>query len=216
LFFVGFNLTFFPMHVLGLWGMPRRIYTYSSASGWGSLNLLASIGALFIAAAVLVFIIDAGVALRVGVRAADNPWNAGTLEWATTSPPPTFNFAHPPTVAGRDPVWNNPRDQPVVVGLRSDVRDVLVTHVLDAEPDHRLEFPEPSLWPFLAALATTTLFIWSIFTPWGVVYGAVPVFITLTGWFWPKQPGDTGTQSWPILHRTLPLPHEEPGGVPAK
>ena len=118
-----------------------------------------------------------------------NPWGAGTLEWATSSPPPNSNFLHPPTVAGREPLWDNPPDQPVVVGLRADVRDVLVTHVLDAEPDHRLEFPGPSIWPFLTAIATTVLFIWSIFTPWGVVYGSLPVFVTMVGWFWPKSAG---------------------------
>jgi cytochrome c oxidase subunit I len=216
LFFVGFNLTFFPMHVLGLWGMPRRIYTYPAVAGWGSLNLLASVGAVLIIGAVVVFLIDAVVALKVGALAADNPWNAGTLEWATSSPPPACNFVHPPTVAGRDPLWDNPPDQPAIVGLRSDVRDVLVTHVLDAEPDHRFEFPAPSPWPFWTAVATTGLFIGSIFNPWAVVYGAVPVFIAVTGWFWPKHPGETGTQLWPIRHRTLPKPHEAPGAVPAK
>ena len=64
---------------------------------------------------------------------------------------------------------------------------MLVTHVLDAEPDHRLMFPKPSIWPFLTAIATTVLFIWSIFTPWGVVYGAIPVFVTMVGWFWPDK-----------------------------
>jgi cytochrome c oxidase subunit 1 len=101
----------------------------------------------------------------------------------------------------------------VVVGLRSDRRDVLVTSVLDAEPDHRSLFPEPSIWPLLTALATTGLFIGSIFTPWAVVIGAVPVFIALTGWFWPKTGDEGGTQPWPIEHRTLPMPNEAPAGV---
>jgi cytochrome c oxidase subunit 1 len=115
----------------------------------------------------------------------------------------------PPTVAGRDPLWENAPDQPVVVGLRSDIREALVTHVLDAEPDHRLEFPKPSIWPFLTALATTALFIGSIFTPWAVVWFAFPVFITMVGWFWPKSPVEGGTQPWPT-HRTLPRPGEAP------
>ena len=72
-------------------------------------------------------------------------------------------------------------------------------------------FPEPSIWPFLTAIATTVLFISSIFTPWGVVYGAVPLFITMTGWFWPKTQDEGGTQPWPIAHRTLPFPGEAPG-----
>jgi cytochrome c oxidase subunit 1 len=118
-------------------------------------------------------------------------------------------------VAGREPLWDNPPDQPVIVGLRSDVRDVLVTHVLDAEPDHRVAFPEPSIWPFVTALATTVLFVWSIFTPWGVVYGSLPLFAAMVGWFWPKSPVEGGTQPWPVRHRTLPRPNElpSPGGV---
>jgi cytochrome c oxidase subunit I len=210
LLFVGFNLTFFPMHVLGLHGMPRRIYTYADAMGWGGLNLLASIGAALMACAVLIFIVDAVRVLIDGVVATSNPWNAGTLEWATSSPPPNSNFPSPPTVAGREPLWENPPQQPVVVGLRDDARDVLVTHVLDAEPDHRLLFPAPSIWPFLNAITTTILFIWSIFTPWGVVYGALPLFVTMVGWFWPKSPHEGGTQLWPFAHRTLPRPAEAP------
>jgi heme/copper-type cytochrome/quinol oxidase subunit 1 len=215
LFFVGFNLTFFPMHILGLHGMPRRVYTYPAEMGWSTLNLVASAGAILMACAVVIFVIDSIRALVAGNAAAPNPWNAGTLEWATSSPPPNSNFPHPPTVAGREPIWENAPGQPLVVGLRTDARDVLVTHVLDAEPDHRLVFPAPSIWPFLTAIATTILFIWSIFTPWGVVYGAVPVFVTMVGWFWPKSPHEGGTPLWPLPHRTLPRPNEAPaaGGV---
>ncbi len=210
LFFTGFNLTFFPMHILGLHGMPRRVYTYAQGTGWGTLNLLVSVGAALMAGAVLLFIADAVRASISGEEAGDNPWQAGTLEWATTSPPPHVNFPWPPTVAGREPVWQNAPDQPVVVGLRSDARDVLVTHILDAEPDHRLLLPEPSVWPFLTAIATTILFIWSIFTPWGVVYGAAPLFVTMTGWFWPKKPAEGGTRLWPFARRSLPRPNEAP------
>jgi len=210
LLFVGFNLTFFPMHVLGLHGMPRRVYTYQASLGWGDLNLMASLGAAVMACAVLLFLVDVIRALRVGVPAPANPWDASTLEWATDSPPAPCSFPLPPTVGGREPLWDNAPDQPVVVGLRRDVREVLVTHVLDAEPDHRKVFPAPSIWPLVTAIATTGMFIWSIFTPWGVVYGAVPLFVTLVGWFWPKSPSEGGTQPWPIHHRTLPQPGEAP------
>jgi cytochrome c oxidase subunit 1 len=210
LLFTGFNLTFFPMHLLGLQGMPRRIYTYAAASGWGALNLTASVGALLMAASGLLFLIDAVRARRVGAPAGDNPWAAGTLEWATSSPPPHSNFLRSPTVGGRDPLWDNAPGQPIVVGLRADVRDVLVTHVLDAELDHRLELPGPSIWPLLTAIAVTGLFIGSIFTPWAVVYGAIPVFAAMCGWFWPKSADEGGTQPWPIRHRTLPRPSEAP------
>jgi cytochrome c oxidase subunit I+III len=186
LFFIGFNLTFFPMHYLGLIGMPRRVYTYPSGLGWDGLNLLASIGAALIAASVALFVANAIWSRRYGQTAGDDPWNAGTLEWATTSPPPAWNFQDIPVVSGRAPLWAEPTPRQVVTGLRSDRRELLITGAVDAEPDHRGELPSTSIWPLLAALATTGLFIGSIFTPWAVPIGAVPLFVTLVGWFWPK------------------------------
>ena len=187
LLFAGFNLTFFPMHILGLRGMPRRVYTYPIESGWGGLNMLASSGAVILTFALIVYAVNLFVSLRRGVPAGDNPWGAATLEWATTSPPPSYNFHPGPTVSGRQPLWHPDPEQPVVVGLASDKREVLVTRVLDAEPDHRYENPEPSIWPLLTALAVTALFIGSIFTPWAVVWGAIPSFIAMVFWFWPKK-----------------------------
>jgi cytochrome c oxidase subunit 1 len=215
LLFTGFNLTFFPMHVLGLHGMPRRVYTYLPELGWGPLNMTASAGALLMAGGVLLFLFDAVLRVRAHAAAGANPWGAATFEWATASPPPAANFVEPPTAGGRDPLWENAPDQPVVTGLATQYREVLVTHVLDAEPDHRQKFPDPSAWPLLTAIATTALFVGSIFTPWAVVWGAIPLLVTLTGWFWPKTPDDAGTQPWPIARRTLPRPNEAPaaGGV---
>jgi cytochrome c oxidase subunit I+III len=201
LFFIGFNLTFFPMHVLGLRGMPRRVYTYPSDLPWSNLNLLASLGVLFMTAGVIVFIVNFLRSLKYGELAGNNPWGASTLEWATTSPPPDCNFLELPTVSSRDPLWDDPPDQPVVTGLRTDAREVLVTRMHDAEPDHRTEFPKPSIWPFLSALAVTALFIASIFTPWGVSIGAIPVAIALTAWFWTNNQTRKERQSrekWPV------------------
>jgi hypothetical protein len=73
-----------------------------------------------------------------------------------------------------------------------------------------LLMPDPSIWPLLTAIATTGLFIWSIFTPWAVVYMALPLFAALTGWFWPKSPDEGGTRPWPFAHRMLPKPDEAP------
>src|SRR5205085_501738 len=120
LFFIGFNLTFFPMHQLGLKGMPRRVYTYAPEMGWGNLNLLATIGGVIIAVSVLLFIINVWRSRKHGAEAGNNPWRAGTLEWATSSPPPTYNFFPLPTVAGREALWEQIEDQPVVTGIRSD------------------------------------------------------------------------------------------------
>jgi cytochrome c oxidase subunit 1 len=187
LFFAGFNLAFFPMHVLGLQGMPRRVYTYPAEMDWANLNLLATAGALTIALSVLLFIVNVLHSLRHGTVAGDNPWGAGTLEWSVSSPPPMANFERVPVVHGRFPLWQAAAQPAHVTGLASDYREVLITSVADARLDHRLWLPGSTPWPFLAAVAATILFVGSIFTPWAVVWGAVPVAIATTAWFWPKR-----------------------------
>jgi cytochrome c oxidase subunit 1 len=187
LFFIGFNVAFFPMHWLGLHGMPRRVYTYSAEMGWGTMNAIASLGALVIAISVLVFIVNVWVSRRHGAVAGPNPWGAGTLEWSIPSPPPAANFDAIPIVHGRDPLWGPQAEPTHVAGLAVDSREVLLTTVLDAKPDNRESFPNPTVWPFVGAIATTVLFIGSIFTPWAVVWGTVPVAIALTVWFWPRR-----------------------------
>jgi len=187
LFFIGFNVAFFPMHILGLQGMPRRVYTYSAASGWENLNLLSTIGAVTIAVSMLVFLVNVVVSVRRRERAPDNPWNASGLEWATSSPPPAYNFMAIPVVNSRTPLWEKEFPVAEVTGLPEILRTTLVTRLHDAEPDHVAILPSPSIWPFLAALATTVMFIGSVFTPWAMVWGAVPVAITLIGWFWPDK-----------------------------
>jgi cytochrome c oxidase subunit 1 len=183
LMFIGFSLVFFPMHQLGLNGMPRRVYTYLPETGWGTLNLIASIGAFVLAAGVLVFIVNAVWALRAGVIAGDNPWGADSLEWSISSPPPKFNFHNIPVVQGRYPIWQATADAPVVRGLNTVKRETLVTSVLDAQPELRFDIPGPSIWPLLVALATGVSFIAGIFTPWAFLVGAILAGITLTCWF---------------------------------
>jgi cytochrome c oxidase subunit 1 len=185
--FLGFNLTFFPMHVLGLHGMPRRIYTYRAETGWGDLNLLASAGAVVMATGLLLYLINVLRSMRHGMLAGDDPWSAEGLEWATTSPPPDYNFQHLPTVRGRSPLWEQGPDQPVVVGLRSDRREFLVTRLIDAEPDHRDVLPDFALSPLGVALGTGVLFVGVIFTPWAFPAGLILTAIPLIGWFWPKR-----------------------------
>jgi hypothetical protein len=185
LLLVGFNITFFPMHLLGFQGMPRRVYTYPDEIGWGTLNLVASGGAVLLALGGLLLVYNVLRSYSAGALAGDNPWHADTLEWGTSSPPPVYNFLHVPVVEGQNALWDRSDAAPVVTGLRSDCREVLVTDVMDAEPAHKDEFPAPSIWPFLCAMATTALFVGSIFTPWAVTVGSVPLAITLVGWFWP-------------------------------
>jgi cytochrome c oxidase subunit 1 len=185
---VGFNVTFFPQHILGLMGMPRRVYTYPAEMGWGALNLLSSAGAVLLFVALAVYLANIVVSLRRGAPAGDNPWQASTLEWATSSPPPTYNFSPLPTVGGRDPLWERDRaEQPVVTGVGSHKREVLVTRIMDAEPDHRKEFPDPTPWPFVTALAAAGLYIGAIFTPYAALWGVAAVAIGLLGWAWPRK-----------------------------
>jgi cytochrome c oxidase subunit 1 len=188
LLLAGFNLTFFPQHVLGLMGMPRRVYTYPVEMQWGSLNLLSSTGAVLMVVALGAYFANVVFSLRRGAVAAENPWLASSLEWSTSSPPPPYNFAPSPTVSGRDPLWEASRaEQPIVTGLRADRREVLITQLMDAEPDHRKRFPDPTPWPFVTALAAAGLYIGSMFTPWAVVWGAIPTTIGLLGWAWPRR-----------------------------
>jgi len=105
--FIGFNLTFMIQHVLGMLGMPRRVFTYPALPGWAAMNMLSTIGAFVLAFSVLIFMVNLLISLRSGKLAGDNPWNAWTLEWATTSPPPPENFTHGvPPIRGRRPLWD--------------------------------------------------------------------------------------------------------------
>ncbi len=183
----GFNLGFFPMHILGLQGMPRRIYTYSEGMGWGALNLVASIGSAIAVAGGLVFVANAAWSFYRGKRAGPDPWSGSTLEWAVPSPPPQHNFDATPVIDSLTPMWTQNRELAVMTGLAVDRREVIVTSVVEAIPEYRQKSPPPSIAPLIAALAVTMLFVGSIFTPWALVWGAVPVGVALTIWFWPQR-----------------------------
>lgn len=186
LIFVGFNATFFPMHILGLEGMPRRIYTYQPDLPWHGLNLFVSLSAVILTAGFLLFFINVMRSARFGEIALDDPWDAPTLEWATTSPPPSYNFAMIPVVGSLHPLWDDRDTLPVADGLRTERRELIVTTLATAEPQAREASPQNSIWPLWAAIATTIMLIWSIFSPWAVVWGSIPVAVALIGWFWPK------------------------------
>ena len=142
--FIGMNLTFFPMHYVGMNGMPRRIYTYSEEFGWGLLNSLSSLGYVVLFIGMLMLVINIIQSLRNGRVAGHDPWDAPTLEWSISSPPPVYNFAEIPRVEGRDPYWTTKRraaaaGQPVT-GPEARV-DVSTIHM-----------PSPSYWPAFAAV----------------------------------------------------------------
>ena len=184
--FIGFHLTFFPMHLTGLLGMPRRVYTYPASAGWSTLNLISTVGAFLFAASVLLFIGNIAISYRKGRAAGPNPWDASSLEWLPSSPPPNYNFAHIPRVESRTPLWDE--DRQVIPGLQVDKRELLLTTGIDAVPDLREASPPPNGWPFFAAIATTIMFLGSIFNPWAVIWGTLLMAVPLIFWFWPHDP----------------------------
>jgi len=184
LFITGVNLTFFPMHILGLNGMPRRVYTYLPETGWGPLNLLATVGAVIIVLSVVVFLVNVAKSWKGGEIAGDNPWNSSGLEWAVPSPPPSYSFLHTPFVTGRHPLWETTDGLPVVTGLSVHERQVLVTTTFDAVPDYRHSMPSSSIWPMYLALCMGLVFIGSIFSPYFVLGGLGISLLGLVGWAW--------------------------------
>jgi hypothetical protein len=189
LFFIGVNLTFFPMHQLGLEGMPRRIYTYALETGWAPLNLVSTIGAVIIDMSTFCFGLNVVWSYFRGQRALADPWGAATLEWAVPSPPPPFNFVRLPVVTSRIPLWTGaaPGSPTHVSGLAAEDREGLVTTVLDAVPDVRYGYPEPTIWPFVAALAIGFWLIVSMNSLQGFMWGMIPPAIAFIAWFWPRK-----------------------------
>jgi len=190
--FLGFQLAFFPMHISGLMGMPRRVFTYPAGMGLELWNMLSTIGAFVVGAAVLLFVVNLLASLFRGAPAGPNPWDAPSLEWAAASPPGPYNFAHIPVVESRTPLWDGADSLRVVHGLRVDEPELLLTTVISATPDLRDPGVAPSLWPFVSTVAVAVAFVCSIFSPWALVFGAVPIGIALTAWFWPKKPPPEG------------------------
>jgi cytochrome c oxidase subunit 1 len=185
LLLIGFHLTFWPLHHLGVHGMPRRVYTYVAETGWQRLNVIATIGAFTIGLSVLLFIWNLIRSYRHGEIAGDDPWGGETLEWSTPSPPPPYAWVYPPTAQGASPMWDNPADSPVVVGLATDTREILCTTTLDARPQHRYDMAGRSISPLLLAMITG--FGWTvggIFHPAGLLVAMGLAFVVLVGWFW--------------------------------
>jgi cytochrome c oxidase subunit I+III len=160
----GTALTFFPMHIVGLFGMPRRVYTYPSGLGWGGYNLLESIGAYVLTCGLLLVLANLTHSFFRGSPAGDDPFGGGTLEWSTTSPPPEFNYAVIPRVTSPYPMWDT-EDRAEDAGklargeaLLDRGHETPATTVLDADLDEVLNMPANSPWPIVLAAALSGAF----------------------------------------------------------
>src|ERR671919_1647950 len=201
LMFIGTNVTFGPMHILGLQGMPRRIYTYADGFGWNLWNLVQTVGAFIIAASILVFMANWVISRRRGREAGADPWDARTVEWLTTSPPPPHNFDEIPVIHARDELWHrkyaeDERGIPVEVvrggagdrepGTMGEIHDEPAGHG-DHSGGHAIHMPSPSYFPLIAALGLPILC-------YGLVFAAIPAvvaggIVTLAGLYgWALEP----------------------------
>jgi cytochrome c oxidase subunit I+III len=193
LMFVGFNVGFFPMHILGLLGMPRRVYTYPEGMGWSVWNLITSAGSYLFAVGFLLLLVNVVVSLRRGKVAGANPWDADSLEWSTPSPPPPYNFVTIPIVGSRHPLWESrlrESGQRSILGrgiTLDNGKEVVATSPLDAEPNRIVTMPEDSIAPFLLTLAVTALFVSLMAYAWIAVAATVVITLALTAWWmWPR------------------------------
>ena len=192
--FIGFNLAFLPMHLTGLLGMPRRVYTYADGMGWNTLNMITSIGSFVLAVGVLLFFVNIVKSLKSGAPAGANPWDAPTLEWSVPSPPPPYNFAVIPTVASRHPLWEGRLEESRVRSsiehgmLLDEGKETIGTTALDAQPDMILEMPEDSLAPLFLAIGTSLIFVGLLLKLWSLAgAGAVVAIVALVVWLWPRR-----------------------------
>lgn len=201
LVFTGFNLTFFPMHLTGLLGMPRRVHTYSPEAGWDVLNLISSVGGFVQAIGFAVFVLDVLLHVRVGKIAPRNPWGAGTLEWALPKPPPPYNVASIPTVHGREPLWDAPQlPTEMAAGkhwlgkLPQTDRHTMGVDMMTGEPRCVVILPKPSWLPLSSGIVTAGFFLGLLFKTYMLSLGFAAVSVALfLGWAWTRSPREPET-----------------------
>jgi cytochrome c oxidase subunit I+III len=218
LMFVFFHLTFFPMHIAGLLGMPRRIYTYEAGLGWDTYNLISSIGAWGFGLGATLLLVNLVWSIKRGRPAGANPWNADTLEWWEPSPPPDAQFEFLPFVRSRHPLWEQESLAPETEaearqiepmrGAPRSWRGALIVSVLDGKPLAISWMPGPTLWPVIMSLAFLATFVGLLVENMWLVGGGLTVIIGgVIAWFWPnasqeRAMAEIGT---PEDENTLPL-----------
>jgi len=222
LMFLGFNLTFAPFHILGLQGMPRRVYTYPAGRGWDVWNLVSTVGSFVIALSILTFLVNVIVS-RKKERCGEDPWDARTLEWTIPSPPPEYNFKEIPIVTSRDEFWHrkyledeNGRSvrretteiQPALAGSEvalspAESHDDPGDHADGGhgeEHEPHIHMPSPSYWPLVTALGLPVICYGMIYKTW---------VVAILGGLWTMS----GMYAWALEPATAPedLPDHDPG-----
>mgnify|MGYP002717121830 CR=1 FL=1 len=190
--FIGFNLTFLIMHVTGLLGMPRRVYTYDTGLGWDLPNLISSVGGFVMVIGLAVILLDVILHFRFGSKASVNPWNADTLEWATSTPPGAYNFISIPTINTRHPLWDDP-DLPVDIAegkyalteLDHGRRDILGTDPITAKVREIIHLPTNSWIPLQVATAIGVVCISLLSRNYEfALFAAVVSLLMILRWSW--------------------------------
>jgi cytochrome c oxidase subunit 1/cytochrome c oxidase subunit I+III len=189
--FVGTNLLFFPMHVVGLLGMPRRVYTYPDGLGWAAYNLAETIGGFITAAGIVLLLGNLLVSWFRGAPAGPDPWHGPTLEWSTSSPPPDYNFAVVPKVSSAYANWDHAdreedrrRLERGVLVLDEGHLQTAVTPV-DGELSEVVEMPHESPWPVVLALALSLVFTMLVLEKYGAAaIGGILCLAVLAAWHW--------------------------------
>jgi heme/copper-type cytochrome/quinol oxidase subunit 1 len=198
LIFIGTNLLFFPMHIVGLLGMPRRVYTYPGGMGWTAYNVVETVGGFVTLVGILLCLGNLVASYRRGPRVGHDPWHGPTLEWTVPSPPPEYNFAVVPEVSHLDEFWHRKYtedDEGRLVPLPAGT-----AYNPDAQPEidpRTIHMPSPSYWPMVFALALPIIGYGFVFKNWWLL--ALGVFV---GFF--------GANGWVIEPATAPedAPHE--------
>jgi cytochrome c oxidase subunit I+III len=222
LMFIGFNVAFMPMHLTGLLGMPRRVFTYRAGQGFDVLNMVSTVGAFILAAGVVAIVIDAVVSLRKCEHSPRNPWKAGTLEWLSEMPGKPWGVRSIPVVRSRYPLWDQPglmrevdQGRYYLADASEGRRETMITSTIDAVPQQCLRVPGPTFLSMAAAVFTGGAFILPVFKlyPAAAVSGVLAI-LTILAWTW------TGTAMQPEkedkdvgLGLTLPLYASGPKSV---
>ena len=187
--FAGLNVTFFPMHIMGIEGMTRRVYTYPAGLGWDSLNMISTVGAFILAFGILITIVNFFRSVRNGRLAGKDPWRGDTLEWSTDSPPQPYGSEHIPVVISRHPLWDDWDEEKDPNGERilDQARLTLTTSALDGEPLSVARMPEDTILPLVYTFAMALFFVALVEKLlWVALAGAVLTLALNAVWLWPK------------------------------